>query len=211
MGEIENHMEILGRVVGKFVSVGLNPVDIDGRGASDFLGAEVDAVVFSGILQWMLDEEIIRAKKVSTAGPAGGKIVFIKGAQLSSKGLAIAQQESIAKKLKDAQRDPSYGKTSVRSSAAHWGASLSPWPAGNGHTRRTSARRDPFYSAKRCLERAKYHFRDFHARVEEFSSGKDWAYRRERDARGRQKNLKIKLSLKFLMKSRALYLMALTT
>jgi hypothetical protein len=41
--------------------------------------------------------------------------------------------------------------------------------------------RDPFYSAKRTLERAKYHFRDFKARVAAFANTKQGTYVTQRD------------------------------
>jgi hypothetical protein len=44
---------------------------------------------------------------------------------------------------------------------------------------------DPFYSPKRTLERAKYHFRDFEARVSTFANNKQGTYFIERDIKGR--------------------------
>jgi hypothetical protein len=56
---------------------------------------------------------------------------------------------------------------------------------------------DPFYSPKRTLERAKYHFRDFEARVVAFANDKQWAYSIERDVKGRNNRHKITFSQAF--------------
>ena len=86
---LEHHMEVLGRTVAKFVSVGLIPQTIDSRAAEAFLGVPEDEVVFAAVLTWMLDEGIIRAK--NTAHRIRGPI-HISGAQLTAKGLAMVKQ-----------------------------------------------------------------------------------------------------------------------
>ncbi|MHC2626072.1 hypothetical protein ACVIW2_008104 [Bradyrhizobium huanghuaihaiense] len=56
---------------------------------------------------------------------------------------------------------------------------------------------DPFYSSKQTLERAKYHFRDFEARITAFADDKERTYSIERDANGRDNRHKIRFSQAF--------------
>jgi hypothetical protein len=56
---------------------------------------------------------------------------------------------------------------------------------------------DHFYSAKRTLERAKYHFRDFEARITALGDGKQATYLIERDRKGRDNRHKIKFDKTF--------------
>jgi hypothetical protein len=56
---------------------------------------------------------------------------------------------------------------------------------------------NPFYSAQRTLERAKYHFRDFEARIKTFRNDKKWTYNIERDMKGRNNRHKIKFDRTF--------------
>ena len=87
---LDQHMAVVGRVIAKFVSGGLMPHDIDSRGVERFLGTPEDRKVFAAVLIWMLDEGIIRAKKVSTIINDG--TVHLSAAQLTAKGLAIVKQ-----------------------------------------------------------------------------------------------------------------------
>ena len=65
------------------------PYNIVSRGVEDFLGAPEDKEVFEAVLVWMLDEGIIRAKDQSTTMDG---TIFLAGAQLTAKGLAIVKQ-----------------------------------------------------------------------------------------------------------------------
>jgi hypothetical protein len=56
---------------------------------------------------------------------------------------------------------------------------------------------DPFYSAKRTLERAKFHFRDFEARITALAHQKKGTYLIERDIKGLNNRHKIKFDKTF--------------
>ena len=87
---LEQHMAMVGRVIAKFVSDGLLLHDIDSRGAEKFLGTDEDGKIFAAVLVWMLDEGIIRAKKVTPM--ISGGVIHLSAAQLTAKGLAIVKQ-----------------------------------------------------------------------------------------------------------------------
>lgn len=76
-------------ITAKFVSTGLLPHNIDSRAAEKFLGTPEDKQVFEAVLIWMLDEGIIRAKKMSQTMDG---IMYLAAAQLTAKGLAIVKQ-----------------------------------------------------------------------------------------------------------------------
>jgi hypothetical protein len=106
---LDQHMAVMGRVMAKFVSSGLLPHNIDSRGVEDFLGAPEDKEVFEGVIVWMLDEGIIRAKNVSQTTDG---TIFLAAAQLTAKGLAIVKQplsegETIEKRIQAAGTDSS--------------------------------------------------------------------------------------------------------
>lgn len=86
---LEQHMAVIGRVTAKFVSTGLLAHNVDSRAAEKFLGAPENKQVFEAVLTWMLDEGIIRAKKVSHTMDG---TMFLANAQLTAKGLAIVKQ-----------------------------------------------------------------------------------------------------------------------
>jgi hypothetical protein len=107
---LNQHMAVIGRVIAKFVSEGLLLHDIDSRGAEKFLGTDEDSKVFAAVLVWMLDEGIIRAKKVTPM--ISGGVIHLSGAQLTAKGLAIVKQplpegETIEKRIQSAGTDNS--------------------------------------------------------------------------------------------------------
>jgi hypothetical protein len=102
---LDQHMALVGRVIAKFVSDGLMLHDIDSRGAEKFLGTQEDSKVLAAVLTWMLDEGIIRAKKVTPM--ISGGVIHFSGAQLTAKGLAIVRQpvpggETIEKRIQTA-------------------------------------------------------------------------------------------------------------
>src|SRR5258705_8109802 len=86
---LDQHMAVVGRVIAKFVSDGLTLHDIDSRGVEKFLGTQEDSKVFAAVLVWMLDEGIIRAKKVTPM--ISGGVIHLSAAQLTAKGLAIVR------------------------------------------------------------------------------------------------------------------------
>jgi hypothetical protein len=61
---LDQHMAMLGRIVARFVSTGLLPVNIGSREIEKFLGQSEDQKTFEAVVSWMLDEDIIRAKDV---------------------------------------------------------------------------------------------------------------------------------------------------
>jgi hypothetical protein len=92
---------VVGRVIAKFVSEGLSSLAIDCGSPEAFLGIPVDKGTFEAVINWMLDERILRAKqRIETFD---GRL-RLNGVQLTSKGLAIVQQplpsgDSIAKRV----------------------------------------------------------------------------------------------------------------
>jgi len=86
---LDEHLAVMGRVIAKFVSGGLMPHNIDSRAIEKFLGAPEDKRTFEGIMVWMLDEGIIRAKKVSQTMDG---TMFLAAAQLTAKGFVIVKQ-----------------------------------------------------------------------------------------------------------------------
>jgi hypothetical protein len=86
---LEQHMAVIGRVTAKFVSTGLLAHNIDSRAAEKFLGTPEDKRIFEAVLVWMLDEGIIRAKKMSQTMDG---TMYLASAQLTAKGLAIVKQ-----------------------------------------------------------------------------------------------------------------------
>lgn len=86
---LEQHMAVLGRVTARFVSTGLLAHDIDSRAVEQFLGTPEDKQVFEAVIRWMLDEGLIRVKKVSQTMDG---TIFLVAAQLTAKGLAIVKQ-----------------------------------------------------------------------------------------------------------------------
>jgi hypothetical protein len=106
---LDQHMAVMGRVIAKFVSSGLMPLDIDSRGVEGFLGTPEDKRVFEAVLIWMLDEDIIRAKDNAIFMDG---TMLVKAAQLTAKGLAIIKQppkdgETIEKRIRSAGDDNS--------------------------------------------------------------------------------------------------------
>jgi hypothetical protein len=89
MTVLDEHMAVMGRVIAKFVASGLMPHNIDTRRSENFLGAPEDKKTFEGVIMWMLDEGIIRAKNVSQTMDG---TIYLGAAQLTSKGLAIVKQ-----------------------------------------------------------------------------------------------------------------------
>jgi hypothetical protein len=86
---LDQHMAVMGRIIAKFVSGGLTPHDIDSRGVESFLDTPEDKEVFEAVIVWMLDEGIIRAKKMNQTMDG---TLFLAAAQLTAKGLAIVKQ-----------------------------------------------------------------------------------------------------------------------
>ena len=106
---LDQHMAIVGRIIAKFVSDGLAQHNIDSRRADKFLGDPTDKQTFEHIMDWMLDEGIVRARKVSRAMDG---TMYIAAAQLTAKGLAIvkapiADGDSIEKRVQSAGTDNS--------------------------------------------------------------------------------------------------------
>src|SRR5216683_2683475 len=104
---LDQHMAVVGRVLAKFVSDGLAQHDIDSRAATRFLGSEVDKKTFENVLTWMIDEDIIRVKNMSRVSDG---TMFVKSAQLTSKGIAIVREptqtgDTIEKRIKSAEDD----------------------------------------------------------------------------------------------------------
>ncbi|MCA6102783.1 hypothetical protein [Bradyrhizobium australafricanum] len=102
--KLDEHMELVAKVVAKFISTGLLKHNIDSRGADQFLGEPVDNETFAAVLSWMLSEGLIHSGNVSRTINA---VVFISQAQLSAKGLAIVRQplgngETIEKRIEKA-------------------------------------------------------------------------------------------------------------
>jgi hypothetical protein len=87
---LDKHMAMLGRIVARFVSTGLLPVNVGSREIEKFLGQSEDQKTFEAVVTWMLDEDIIRAKNVHVANDDGS--ISLIGAQLTSKALAIIKQ-----------------------------------------------------------------------------------------------------------------------
>ena len=86
---LEQHMAVIGRITARFVSTGLLLHNIDSRKAEQFLGTPEDKQVFEAALVWMLDEGIIRAKRMSQTMDG---TTYLFSAQLSAKGLSIVKQ-----------------------------------------------------------------------------------------------------------------------
>ncbi|MEO8319831.1 MAG: hypothetical protein ABJA75_08100 [Bradyrhizobium sp.] len=63
--------------------------NIDSRRPENFLGAPEDKKTFESVLGWMLDEGIIRTKKMSQTMDG---TMYVAGAQLTAKGPAIVKQ-----------------------------------------------------------------------------------------------------------------------
>ncbi len=99
--KLDQHMAVVGQVIAKFVSEGLSSLAIDCGAPEAFLGSPVDKGTFEAVINWMLDEKILRAKQRNET--YDGKLRF-NGVQLTSKGLAIVQQplpsgDTIAKRV----------------------------------------------------------------------------------------------------------------
>ena len=98
---LEQHMAVVGQVIAKFVSEGLSSQAIDTGAPEAFLGSPVDPRTFEAVINWMLDEGILRGKqRIETFD---GRL-RLNGVQLTSKGLAIVQQplpsgDNIAKRV----------------------------------------------------------------------------------------------------------------
>jgi hypothetical protein len=104
---LDQHMAVVGRVIAKFVSDGLAQHDIDSRGAKRFLGSDVDKKTFENVLTWMIDEDIIRVKNMSRVSDG---TMFVKSAQLTSKGITIVREptqagDTIEKRIQSAGDD----------------------------------------------------------------------------------------------------------
>jgi hypothetical protein len=104
---LDQHMAVVGRVVAKFVSDGLAQHDIDSGAADRFLGGGVDKKVFENVLTWMIGEDIIRVKNLSRVSDG---TMFVKSAQLTSKGIAIVREptpagDTIEKRIQSAGDD----------------------------------------------------------------------------------------------------------
>jgi hypothetical protein len=99
--KLAQHMAIVGQVIAKFVSEGLSSLAIDCEAPEAFLGIPVDKGTFEAVINWLLDERILRARqRIETFD---GRL-RLNGVQLTSKGLAIVQQplpsgDSIAKRV----------------------------------------------------------------------------------------------------------------
>jgi hypothetical protein len=103
--KLEQHMAVVGQVIAKFVSEGLSSQAIDTGAPEAFLGGPVDPRTFEAVINWMLDEGILRARERMETfdGTLDGRVRF-NGVQLTSKGLAIVQQplpsgDNIAKRV----------------------------------------------------------------------------------------------------------------
>jgi hypothetical protein len=106
---LDQHMAVMGRVIAKFVSTGLLPHNIDSRRVENFLGTTEDKKTFESVIEWMLDEGIIRAKNKSTTMDG---TIHVAAVQLTAKGLAIVKQplsegETIEKRIQSAGADNS--------------------------------------------------------------------------------------------------------
>jgi hypothetical protein len=103
--KLDQHMAVVGQVIAKFVSEGLSSLEVDCGAPESFLGIPVDRRTFEAVINWMLDEGILRAReRIETLdGTVDGR-VRLNGVQLTSKGLAIVQQplpsgDNIAKRV----------------------------------------------------------------------------------------------------------------
>jgi hypothetical protein len=102
---LDRHMALVGRTVAAFVSKGLLAVNIGSNEPEKFLGAAEDTKAFADVLQWMLDEEIIRAMR--THRTMDGSITLFH-AQLTAKGIAIVKQptgegDTVEKRIRSAE------------------------------------------------------------------------------------------------------------
>src|SRR5258707_14798262 len=87
--KLEQHMAVVGQVIAKFVSGGVSSQAIDTGAPEAFLGSPVDPPTFEAVINWMLDEGILRGKqRIETSDVR----LRLNGVQLTSKGLAIEQQ-----------------------------------------------------------------------------------------------------------------------
>jgi hypothetical protein len=108
--KLDQHMAVVGQVIAKFVSEGLSSLAIDCGAPEAFLGSPVDKGTFEAVINWMLDEKILRAKqRIETFD---GKL-RLNGMQLTSKGLAIVQQplppgDNIAKRVQSNTRTSAF-------------------------------------------------------------------------------------------------------
>jgi hypothetical protein len=86
------HYETMGRVLAFLVDRGLSTTDLSARNAMEIMterrGDEADVLkTFADVLKWMLNEDIIRVRKLSES-IGGGAYIFL-GVQLTAKGIAL--------------------------------------------------------------------------------------------------------------------------
>jgi hypothetical protein len=86
--KLQQHMAVVGQVIARFISEGLSVQAIDTGAPEVFLGTPVDQQTFEAVINWMLDEGIIRGKQRIETLDGGLRINAV---QLTSKGLAIVQ------------------------------------------------------------------------------------------------------------------------
>jgi hypothetical protein len=104
---LDQHMALVGRAVAAFISNGLSSMNVDSRAPEKLLGTQEDPKIFASVLQWMLDEQLIRARNI--AKTVDGTI-HLAGAQLTAKGIAIVKQplqggDTIEKRIQSAEGD----------------------------------------------------------------------------------------------------------
>ena len=86
---LEQHMAVVGRVTAKFVWLGCWRTMSTPARPKSFLEFPRTSRSFQAVLNWMLDEGIIRAKNMSLTMDG---TMFLAAAQLTAKGLAIVKQ-----------------------------------------------------------------------------------------------------------------------
>jgi|tagenome__1003787_1003787.scaffolds.fasta_scaffold20848504_4 hypothetical protein len=91
--KLEQHMDMLGRIVAQFVAGGLSPRTVQSSKISEFLGQNEDSAIAADVLRWMVDEGLIRADVIHK-GVQGDVQVY--GAQLTSRGIAVLKSKTEA-------------------------------------------------------------------------------------------------------------------
>jgi hypothetical protein len=86
---LHQHMALMALIISKLAETGLSARDIDSERSKAFLGVGVDPTELGSVLTWMVDEGIIRSKRLERHSTGA---VFLKDAQLTAKGLATIQQ-----------------------------------------------------------------------------------------------------------------------
>jgi hypothetical protein len=114
---LDRHMALVALIISKLAETGLSARDIDSERSKAFLGVAADPTELGSVLTWMVDEEIVRSKRLERHSTGA---VFLKEAQLTAKGLATIQPLT-ANPSKEKQSDQ------VQTTAGHvkWPAIIS--------------------------------------------------------------------------------------